>query len=410
MTAFSLGKNHANSIAVSMNQLVLFTLGICSLVAVCGCALTNDNIEPSGQNLINPTTAARQQGKETSQQMPVTVPSTDESNYRNQSDVDPLASFVQQVDYRTDAAARYGASSWSNAVERLPSEMDYLNDPPEGSLSSWLPGSYGEGEDNTGFVISDYFSSSDASSYRPTGTSGRNRPTYWSNLMQDHRNYYSRDNLVPMGLAYAVGAGMANTDIDCELQRWWQDDIRGSTTHDITTAVEDLGEAYYLLPAAGAAMVLGYIMPDSAFGETSWEWGSRSSRALLVGTPPMLLGQMVTGAGRPAECSPRWNPFNDNNGVSGHSFCGAIPFISAAKMTDNTLAKTGLYTCSTLVGLSRMDSNRHYASQVFLGWWMAYSACSAVDRTERENETAWYKVAPMPTTEGGPGVGIVLER
>ncbi len=98
----------------------------------------------------------------------------------------------------------------------------------------------------------------------------------------------------------------------------------------------------------------------------------------------MLAMQRLIGASRPGEApsESHWEPFLDDNGVSGHSFMGAVPFITAAQMTQNPWLRGGLYVGSGMAGLSRVNDNRHYASQVVLGWWMAYIAARSVNRTE----------------------------
>ncbi len=92
-------------------------------------------------------------------------------------------------------------------------------------------------------------------------------------------------------------------------------------------------------------------------------------RSILVGGPPLLVLQWATGGARPTETdeSSEWRPFHDNNGVSGHSFMGAIPFLSAAKMADNIWIKGSFYAASTLPGISRVNDDAHYFSQAFLG-------------------------------------------
>ena len=144
-------------------------------------------------------------------------------------------------------------------------------------------------------------------------------------------------------------------------------------------------------------------------GDAVGEWGQRSLRTVLVGAPPMLAMQYIIGASRPGEtsASSHWKPFDDNNGVSGHAFIGAVPFISAAKMTDDSLWKAGLYFASALPAISRINDDAHYSSQVILGWWMAYLAANAVDGTQlaKKNLT----IAPMLLSEA-VGVGIVYRR
>jgi hypothetical protein len=120
----------------------------------------------------------------------------------------------------------------------------------------------------------------------------------------------------------------------------------------------------------------------------------------------MLALQYLTGGSRPGE-SPnqsKWDPGADNNGVSGHSFMGAIPFLSAAKMADNTWLKAGLYAGSALPALSRINDDDHYPSQAFLGWWIAYLAASAVDHSQDSVNDNRVHILPRPD-----GVGVAIE-
>ena len=120
----------------------------------------------------------------------------------------------------------------------------------------------------------------------------------------------------------------------------------------------------------------------------------------------MLSLQVLTGGSRPGETTATsyWKPFDDNNGASGHAFIGAIPFISAAKMSDNIWLKGGLYAASTLPALSRVNDDDHYFSQIFLGWWVAYLAGSAVDRTDDAHRNHRFLVYPV-----GDGIGAGVE-
>ena len=98
----------------------------------------------------------------------------------------------------------------------------------------------------------------------------------------------------------------------------------------------------------------------------------------------MLLMQWVVGGSRPGEAhsGSHWEPFQDDNGVSGHAFMGAIPFLNAANMTDNRWLRAGCYLGSGMAGLSRINDDSHYTSQAVLGWWMAYLAARSVDNTQ----------------------------
>ena len=109
-----------------------------------------------------------------------------------------------------------------------------------------------------------------------------------------------------------------------------------------------LGEGRYELAVWGTATVTGLVFDESVLGEVVGEWGSRSLRTFAVGAPPLYVLQLATGASRPADGhGSHWHWFNDNNGVSGHAFIGAVPFLAAAEMVENPWAKGSLYVCST---------------------------------------------------------------
>ena len=119
----------------------------------------------------------------------------------------------------------------------------------------------------------------------------------------------------------------------------------------------------------------------------------------------MLLMQRVTGASRPGESNSgsHWRPFHDCNGVSGHAFMGAVPFLCAGKMTDEIPFKVAFYAASVFPCVQRIVSDKHYISQTFLGWTMAYVAATAVDRTEQADR----RVTVFPVfTDDGVGAGV----
>ena len=207
---------------------------------------------------------------------------------------------------------------------------------------------------------------------------------------------------------------MANTGFDTTMQNAWQTGITGSQTGDFFSATKDIGDGIYLLPAAGIAAAAGVALEGMPVGNALGGWGSRSLRIFLVGGPPVYVLQLATGASRPSNNgsmnteSPSgsdWKFFQDNNGVSGHSFMGAIPFLAAADMVENPLAKGTLYVCSTFVGFSRINDDAHYSSQAFLGWYLAWASSLAVSRTEHHFAGFQVRVVPVPVGDQG-GMGL----
>ena len=228
-------------------------------------------------------------------------------------------------------------------------------------------------------------------------------------VLEDYRNFYSCESLTCITAAFGAGALMANTGFDTTMQNAWQQGVRPNDVGTFFSDCKVLGEGKYALPIFGAAALTGVVLEGQPAGDIVGEWGSRSLRIFVVGAPPLYVLQMATGASRPADDSSagsKWHFWNDNNGVSGHAFVGAVPFLAAAEMVENPLAKGTLYVCSTFVGFSRMTDNAHYPSQIFLGWYLAWASSMAVNRTETHFAGMEVRVVPLPMADLG---GMAVE-
>lgn len=209
----------------------------------------------------------------------------------------------------------------------------------------------------------------------------------WAGMVGDHREFYSLEGATWFMVGLCGGAAMANSGFDEHFLRdTYVENVLRDPNEELNELLHEpkfLGEGYYMIPVYALAALAEPLLVELPLGSSTAEWGQRSLRAILVGAPSMLSLQVITGASRPLESDKGsyWQPFRDNNGVSGHSFMGAIPILTAAKMTESRWLKGTLYAASILPALSRVNDDDHYFSQAFLGWWIAYMAASAVDRS-----------------------------
>jgi hypothetical protein len=227
-------------------------------------------------------------------------------------------------------------------------------------------------------------------------------------LPADHANFYTPRNLGVLAAGFGAAAAMAHTEADENIRRHWQDNIHGDTLDDLAQGLRHVGEGE-MVALAVTAYAAGTYAPEAYGADASRNWGQRTGRALLVGAPPLVAGQFLTGGGRPDEspAGSRWRPFEDANGVSGHTFMAAVPFLTAAHMTDDVYLKTALYAGSTLTGVARIHEDDHYASHVLLGWLIAYVATDAVTATERQNEAV--EILPI-AMDDGVGLGVTIRH
>jgi len=201
-------------------------------------------------------------------------------------------------------------------------------------------------------------------------------------VLSDHDRFYSAKHLRALSLGLVGAWLLANTEADVGVQDWYRERVRTAATDDLSGWIKPLGNGRNAVPVLFGSLLAGKLIEGTPAGRTLGRWSGRSLRALTVGAPPLLLLQVATGGSRPLEDDSRWRPFEDDNGVSGHSFVGAVPFLSAAGMTDSRPLKVLLVCGSALCGLSRINDDAHYLSQSAMGWWLACLACRSVDETE----------------------------
>jgi hypothetical protein len=221
--------------------------------------------------------------------------------------------------------------------------------------------------------------------------------------LADHRQFYSPLGLGVLAAGIAGAAPLANGSADQDVHDWYQQRIKRQALDPLSDVFNYGGQAWFVVPLSLELMAL-----NGRFGE-DWqhdggvlEWGNRSLRAIAIGYPPVVSLYGLLGASRPDRNDSAWHPFEDFHGVSGHTFIGAIPWLTAAAMTDNWLLKAPLAAGSFLTGWSRLHDDRHYFSQIALGWWIA--ALSVYSVGETQGESNWTIVPTM----GPDGAGVAL--
>jgi membrane-associated phospholipid phosphatase len=239
------------------------------------------------------------------------------------------------------------------------------------------------------------------------------------NLFCDHKNYYTRcDNLFGLGLGLMVHATLSNTTVDQNFRNWYQDNVRMSGTNRVSRSLKTLGEGAIWIPIFGITTGIHCIsqkfyQPNQRFNFIG-DYSSMVLRSYVVGTPTLILFQYMLGCSRPSDDKSyhsQWHFLGDNNSFSGHAFIGAAPFLVAANMTERSWLKVILYLCSTFAGISRINDDAHYLSQVVLGWYVSYLAVRSVSQTNNilipKNRNM--RLFPILDTKC-VGIGIVFRR
>lgn len=211
---------------------------------------------------------------------------------------------------------------------------------------------------------------------------------FGKDIVNDMRNFYSLYTLKTWAMGLSGSACIAYSPIDPTVAYMYQEYIRGPRSDAVARIFDPLGEWKKTWLVYLPLSVFDYIpwKKQPLVIRTIGNWGSRSSRALLLGWPSVVLFQRVLGAPRPYQGSSLWQPFQYATGVSGHVFVAGIPFLAAAGMTEKPWLKGIFIAASFGSCIGRINDDKHYTSQVALGWLAAWLSIRAISKTE-ENYT-----------------------
>ena len=201
-------------------------------------------------------------------------------------------------------------------------------------------------------------------------------------LAETGRRLYTRRNFLKLAGATAGGAVISYSGIDELFDEWHREHVRGDASDALAHFAKEYGENYIAF-AALAYGLADWALPGTAVGR----WGRQCFTATGCGLPALWTWQRVLGGSRPSDekpWGPRYRPFTDENSVSGHTFLGAIPFLVAAKEIGFPVGTWTLRAVSPMTGWSRINDERHYLSQVLLGYGLAWESVQAADLNRAE--------------------------
>jgi len=189
-------------------------------------------------------------------------------------------------------------------------------------------------------------------------------------IVGDYQTFFQKQPLVGLG-AYLLGSfSMAHSGIDQHLQDHWQETWHSKNQRFVRSKALVRHEGTLLIPA-----YLGCALWDNISGSPTpsrvAKFGQNSLRIMALGAPLQILLTRAIGSSRPVDHAPDWHPFQGRRGVSGHAFYGAVPFLALSMLFDDPLPKMGFLALSALPGLARINDDKHYPSQVLMGYGLA---------------------------------------
>ena len=186
------------------------------------------------------------------------------------------------------------------------------------------------------------------------------------------------------------------------------EDSRSSTTDDVSEFFERFGNGAISIPALGAFYLYGY------FGEDA-----KAERTALIAVESFLVTGLFTtvlktvaGRHRPStgDSATSFDGFTTDHGSfpSGHtSTVFAIATVIANEYEDVPYIKPISYGIATMTGLSRINDEKHRASDVFFGAALGYFTSKTLLRLHSNKKGQHFTIYPRADRNGG---GIVLAK
>lgn len=216
---------------------------------------------------------------------------------------------------------------------------------------------------------------------------------------------WDRKDWMTAGLV-AGGTGLF-IGLDEEIRNAFEDN-RSSTTDDLSNIFEPFGNGAITIPALAGFYIFGH------FGEND-----KAKTTALIATESFLITGLYTtilkvtfGRHRPStgDSSTTFDGFttDHNSFPSGHtSTAFSIATVFANEYEEVPYIKPISYGLATLTGLSRMNDEKHWASDVFFGAVLGYFTSKTLLHLHSNKKGQHFTIYPRVDRNGG---GIVLGR
>lgn len=175
--------------------------------------------------------------------------------------------------------------------------------------------------------------------------------------------------------AVVAGIGGGLMLLDNEIRDFMQGDVRTSTTDDLADVVYHFGSFYTLAAGLGVTYAGGELIGDHRLQEV----GLLGGQSLLIAGVLGIGAKWVFQRDRPnsGKGAGSWSPFSfdeDNTAFpSGHALHAfAVAAVVASEYEDYELVGPIAYGLASATSLSRLNDNKHWASDVFVGGALGY--------------------------------------
>ena len=203
------------------------------------------------------------------------------------------------------------------------------------------------------------------------------------------------DRDVAWGAAFLAATTFAAAN-DAEIKSFFQRN-KSDATNQLSIGFEKVGNASYCVPAMGVLYLSGLILKNPKVEYT----GLQAFKSLIIAGGITEVLKIVIERERPYQNDNPYifhgikNPSAYNSFPSGHT-CDA--FAMASVISSNVKNKwwnIPIYAVATGVGLSRINDNKHWASDVMMGAAIGYCVGKIISKGGNYNPFEKEKKVPM---------------
>jgi hypothetical protein len=233
---------------------------------------------------------------------------------------------------------------------------------------------------------------------------------YWKGYITDSGAlcsapfHWSKSDWETAGIILGITAVLYKCDT--QIMNWSQDN-RTEITNSISRVAKPFGDSRVLVPLT-VLYVYGCQADDNRARKTT----VLSLESFVISG---ILGNSLKYVGhrsrpRTGDSYDTWKgpSFNKEDGMSfpsGHTACAfSVATIVASEYRDQPVIPAISYSIATLTGLSRIDDNAHWASDVFCGAAIGYFTSKSLLARHPDHEKTW---SVLPMTDGN-GFGLAV--
>lgn len=231
-------------------------------------------------------------------------------------------------------------------------------------------------------------------------------------LLSAPADFDAKDWWITAGLIGATGIFFI---VDKEIRDFWQGDIRSGTSEDIFNVFNVFGDVKYMGALALGTYAIAEAVDQAGLADAKREkaFGLMALESIAIAQGFSFSMKWLFGRDRPNKTDDRWDfrgPGNGDNQAfpSGHATVAFALATTISKVYGdrNRWVPWTVYPIAVGTALARIDKNKHWASDVFLGGLVGYFVADTVVKHNPFMRKHNLSLRPMQSVDG-PGLALV---